>query len=126
MTYVLDASAVLAVLNGEAGAANVLPKLADSVMSLINVVEVGSKLIDRGMSVEAAWEAVDLLGIAMMEFDLPQASEATKLRLYTRRTGLSLADRACLALALRNCAIAVTADRAWANLNVGCQVELIR
>lgn len=126
MTYVLDASAVLAVLNQEAGAANVAPKLANSVMSVVNAVEVGSKLVDRGMTPEAAWEVVDLLGITMAEFDLPLARTATQLRQQTRGGGLSLADRACLALAIRTNAIAVTADRAWTNVGVGCQVELIR
>lgn len=126
MTYVLDASAVLAVLNREAGGAKVVPKLPNSVMSVVNAVEVGSKLIDRGMSAEAAWEAVDLLGITMTEFDLPLASATTKLRQQTRAAGLSLADRACLALAVRDNAIAVTADRAWSNLSGICQVELIR
>lgn len=126
MKFVLDASAALAVLNREPGAEYVVQHLDTSVISTVNAVEVGTKLIDRGMSGDAACEAIAFLNIPVVEFDYALAERAVGLRLSTKHAGLSLADRACLALALREQATAVTADRAWADLDVGCPVELIR
>jgi PIN domain nuclease of toxin-antitoxin system len=126
MTVVLDASAVLALLNGEPGAAMVKEQLPDAVISVVNLVEVGTKLIDNGMSFEAAQEAIELLELAIEEFDLSLAELAIQLRPATKGVGLSLADRACLALAVRLEAVAMTADKVWASVNVGCQIELIR
>jgi ribonuclease VapC len=126
VTVVLDASAVLAVLNQEPGAEAVKGRLAESVMSVVNTVEVGTKLVDRGMTTEAAAIAIELLEIAMVDFDQELAEIAIDLRHKTRAVGLSLADRACLALALREQATAVTADRVWSSIDVGCKIEVIR
>lgn len=126
MKFVLDASAALAVLNREPGAEHVVERLDASLIGAVNAVEVGTKLIDRGMARDAAIEAIAYLNIPVLEFDHGLAERAVGLRLSTRRAGLSLADRACLALALREQATALTTDRAWAGLEVGCPVELIR
>lgn len=126
MSYVLDASAVLAVLNNEDGADAVVPHLSDSKMSQVNAVEVGTKLVDGGMTGEAAREALSLLEIALADFDAELAQSSIALRQATKPAGLSLADRACLALALRENAIALTADKAWASVDIGCKIELIR
>ncbi len=126
MKYVLDASAVLALLNGEAGAEHVIDKLADAGMSTVNAIEVSSKLIDKGMTPELAWEALDLLEIPLHDLDVALARAAAALRNPTKSRGLSLADRACLALADREGAPALTADRKWADLDLPCPVEFIR
>jgi ribonuclease VapC len=126
MTVVLDASAVLAVLNQEPGADLVKERLSESLMSLVNTIEVGTKLVDAGMTAEAAREAIELLEIAMVDLDQRLAEVTVELREATRSVGLSLADRACLALAIREGAVALTADRVWANVEVGCPIELIR
>jgi ribonuclease VapC len=126
MTVVLDASAVLAILNRETGADAVKKNLSQSLMSVVNVVEVGTRLVDGGMTAAAAREAIELLEIGMVDFDQKLADATVELREATRAVGLSLADRACLALALREKAIAVTADRVWAKVDVGCKIELIR
>jgi ribonuclease VapC len=123
---VLDASAVLALLNREAGADVVQSHLADAALSVANAIEIGSKLVDGGMSREAAWEAIELLDIELIELDVELAGLATALRRDTRHKGLSLADRACLATAIREKATALTADRAWAGLNLPCPIEVIR
>lgn len=126
MRVVLDASAVLALLNREAGADVVQSHLADAALSVANAIEIGSKLVDGGMSREAAWEAIELLDIELIELDVELAGLATALRRDTRHKGLSLADRACLATAIREKATAVTADRAWAGLDLPCPIEVIR
>lgn len=126
MSHVLDASAILALLNGEPGAERVSAMLDEAMISSANVIEVGTKLVDSGMGRDAAWAAFGLLGVPVIDLDAGQAEAAIALRAATRRAGLSLADRACLALALREKATAVTTDRAWAKLDLPCPVELIR
>ncbi|WP_309084058.1 type II toxin-antitoxin system VapC family toxin [Chelativorans sp.] len=126
MTFVLDASAVLAFLNGEAGAEEAAARFPGSAMSVVNAIEVGSKLMDRGMTNEAAWEAIELLDVTLVDVDAGLAASATALRKNTRAKGLSLADRVCLALAIREKLPAVTTDRLWASLDIGCPIEVIR
>lgn len=126
MSVVLDSSAVLAIINDEPGAQAVRGRLSGSLMSLVNAIEVGSKLIDKGLSSARAWETLDLLGIDLVTVDMEIAETAAALRSATRDRGLSLADRVCLALAIREGLPALTADRIWAELDLPCHVELIR
>lgn len=126
MRYVLDASAVLAVLNGEPGADFVTDRLSESSLSVVNAVEVASKLVDFGMTPAAAREALDLFGLPTIAFDAGLAALAVDLRPLTSVAGLSLADRACLATAIRLDATALTSDKAWSRITPGCVVEQIR
>lgn len=126
MTCVLDASAVLAVINGEPGGALVKDRLAGASMSIVNAIEVSIKLVDKGLPPGRAWEVLDLLGITFTDLDFSLAAGAVELRSKTRDRGLSLADGVCLALAIREGLPALTADRAWATLDLPCPVELIR
>jgi ribonuclease VapC len=124
---VLDASALLALLQNEPGAEVVADLLTHGVMSAINLSEVVAKLTDHGMPLEAAREAIDGLPIDVHSFDRDAAFAVGELRRATRRAGLSLGDRACLALAAHLGVAAVTADRAWASLGDGiARVTLIR
>ena len=126
MTVVLDASAVLAVLNGEPGGDKVSGRMSGGLMSTVNAVEVGTRLVDAGMTPDIANEAIDLLGMMIVDFDGELAAMATALRPATRKAGLSLADRACLALAAREGLLALTADQLWSSVDVGVEVEMIR
>lgn len=117
---VLDASAVLAVLNNEPGEEKVTPILSESVISTVNLAEVAAKLLEAGMSEASAQIAVSILGIAeIAEFDEKLAWEAARLRPLTKSIGLSFGDRACLALAIQKGLTAVTADKEWSKLTVG-------
>jgi ribonuclease VapC len=124
--YVLDASAVLALLNQEPGQDRVEAVLADSVMSAVNYCEVLGKLIDAGLPEEGAQESVDLLGVEVVNFGADLARLAAELRPATKTVGLSLGDRSCLALGLRQRATVVAAERAWAKLKIGVKIEVIR
>lgn len=126
MKYILDASAVIALLGGEPGYERVEASLADAAICSVNLVEVGTRLIDSGLSIEEMTETTGLLGIQVIAFDEPLAIATAALRSRTKSAGLSLADRACLALAIREEAIALTADRAWGTVDVGCVVEQLR
>lgn len=115
---VLDASAFLAYLFDEPGADVVSEALiAGAVMTTVNFSEVLSKLVDRGVSVDQALSdlrvrgLLDLLEIA--DFTAPLAEEAARLRESARGIGLSLGDRACLALGKLRRLPVVTADSLW-------------
>jgi PIN domain nuclease of toxin-antitoxin system len=124
--YVLDASSVLALLNQESGKDRVEAILAESVINAVNYCEVLGKLIDAGLSEEDAQESADLLGIEVVNFDADLARLAAALRPMTKKMGLSLGDRSCLALGLARHNTVVTAERAWAKLKIGVKIDLIR
>lgn len=123
---VLDSSAILALLHNETGAEVVGKALPDAVVSAVNVAEVTTRLSDRSMSDGNIRIAIDGLSLRIVPFDEAQAYEAGTLRRTTRHAGLSLGDRACLALAARLRLPALTADRVWAELDIGVEVQLIR
>lgn len=124
---VLDASAILTVLNQECGAADVQAAIrAGAIASTVNLSEVVAKLADRGLDEETIREVTEYLQITVVPFDEDQAWRAALLRPSTRSLGLSFGDRACLALAQTLGLPVMTADRAWAKLSVGVTVELIR
>lgn len=122
---ILDSSAVLAALQNETGKEKVETVLDVSAISRINLVEVLTKLVEKGMSIDEAKETFDDLGLKVIEFDEKQSVKAAELRPLTKHLGLSLGDRYCLALAILENLPAVTADKNWANLNL-CRIELIR
>jgi ribonuclease VapC len=124
--YVLDASAVLALLNQEPGMDRVEAVLADSCLGTVNYCEVLGKLIDAGLSEKEARESIELLNVEVIPFDTDMARLAAVLRPTTKKLGLSLGDRSCLALALARHNTAVTAERVWPKLKIGVKIELIR
>ncbi len=123
--FVLDASAVIAFLQGEPGAQQVEGALFEAVLSAVNLVEVAQWVMEvRG---EAA-ARLELQGLPcqVVDFDETQALEAAALRRTTRVRGLSLGDRACLALAKLRGLPVLTADRAWTQVDAGVEIVLIR
>jgi PIN domain nuclease of toxin-antitoxin system len=123
---VFDASAVLALLAGEPGAEVVRASLPNAVISTVNLSEVGAKLADRGVKEPAIRNAISLLGLEVVAFDEAAAYAAAAMRPATRHLGLSLGDRACLALAASRGVPALTTDRNWASLAIGVEVRLAR
>jgi ribonuclease VapC len=122
---ILDSSAILALLLAELGTDKVSAALPGALVSTINFAEVVSKLCERGMPAEDARAVIESIGVEIVDFNLEQAYVAGDLRNSTRSAGLSLGDRACLALArLRNLP-AITADMAWRSLT-GFEIILIR
>lgn len=124
--YVLDASAVLAVIQEEPGSNHIEPHIRSACISTVNLAEVVTKLQERGFSDPEIDEALMLLDLDVRPFEAPSAIHAGKLRNATRHAGLSLGDRACLALTHSLGAIALTTDRAWETLDIGISVELAR
>ena len=93
---VLDASAVLALLNDEPGADCVASYVAAGVICTVNSAEVIGKLIDAGMPEEAAVQVLNILALEVIEFDQDLAVRTGALRPLTKRFGLSLGNRAWL------------------------------
>lgn len=125
---VLDASSLLALLRGEEGALRVAELLVGAAITTVNWCEVIGILARDGFSRAEIQTMLDGLRAERVPFDTDLAFEAGLLLPLTRSVGLSLGDRACLALAMRRRAPAVTADRAWLRIAdaVGVEVEAIR
>lgn len=124
--YVLDASALLAAMLQERGAQHVQDRLVDARIGAVNLSEVVAKLQERGVPDDVVEESLAELNLIIVPFDAEQAVMAGKLRRDTRAAGLSLGDRACLALAVMLGAIAITTDSAWRNLTLPVEIELAR
>jgi len=123
---VADASAVLALLIGEPFTEFDPQRIANASISAVNLSEVLARLLELGMPESEVETAVAKLDLRVVAFDEMHARDAAHLRAATRHAGLSLGDRACLALGNRLGCPVVTGDRAWASLDVGVEVVLIR
>ena len=123
---VLDASALLAVMLEERGAEKVRELLPGAIIGAVNLAEVVAKLQERGVPDEEIDRAIARLDLPVIPFDTAQAMVAGKLRARTRSLGLSLGDRACLALAVVRRTPAVTMDRGWSALDIGAEVIVAR
>lgn len=117
---------MLAVLLGERGSDAVIPILQGSLLSLVNLVEVHTRMIQLGAAAPHAWSRILSFNCEICPITQTQARIAAELATKTRPFGLSLGDRACLALALDRKATVYTADREWKNLNLGLEIEVIR
>jgi ribonuclease VapC len=125
-SYVLDASALLCLLQAEPGADRVAEALPDAQIGAVNFSEVVAKLAEAGIEEKEIDSFVDTLQLKVVPFDQEQARLAGLLRVATRRFGLSLGDRACLALASLHDAVALTCEKSWIKVEAACVVELIR
>lgn len=100
--------------------------LVGSIQSSVNYSEVMARCLDRDMDAEFAEQQIARLHIETIPFSAADARLTAALRATTRHRGLSLGDRACLALALREGAPVLTADRQWQGLDIGIDIRLIR
>lgn len=124
--FVLDASALLAAIFDEPGGSRVTQVAGQSILSAVNLSEVVARLQDKGYTDALANETLDGLDLTAIPFDEGLAIAAGRLRAPTRHLGLSFGDRACLALGKHLGATVLTADRAWADLDLGVTIEVIR
>ena len=127
MSVVFDSSALLAIAFEEKGADVAARRLSGGIISAVNASEVVARFVDLGVSGEDARASLLGFGLEIRLFDTALAVAAGLLRAATREKGLlSLGDRACMALAMREQVGIVTAERAWATLDLGVEIELIR
>jgi PIN domain nuclease of toxin-antitoxin system len=123
---VLDSSAVLAVFFHEPGGDAVVPILERGLLSTVNLAEVHTRMLDRGSNPQQAWDWISALNREICYFTAEQARRAAELKAITRPYGLSLGDRACLALAIDRKATVYTTDKVWKELPLGLKIEVIR
>lgn len=123
---VLDASALLAALHREPGGELVEARLEQAALSAVNLAEVMQRSVARGVAVEGLANDLAALGVTVVPFTAEDAELSATLWPQTRHLGLSLGDRACLALALRLGLPAMTADRAWIQLELSVKIQVVR
>ncbi len=127
MNVVLDASALLALLHNEKGADRVERAILNkAVISSVNWAEVTQKAIAKNINIDNLSNELVELGLSFFSFDLQQAHIAGSLWLQTKDLGLSLGDRACLALAIHLDLPVLTADTIWKQANIGVHIQLVR
>lgn len=125
-TRALDTSVIMAVLLGEPGQ-DVAARLAPgSVLSSVNLAEIVTKCVEKAVPPEVAQRYIRDSNIQVLGFEAEHAILTGELFKSVKKGILSLGDRACLATAVRLGATAVTADRAWTELDLPCAIELIR
>jgi PIN domain nuclease of toxin-antitoxin system len=123
---VLDSSALLAALFEEPGRERVRAAFGSAMMSIVNALEVVSRFVRDGHDADQAAVWLTKTALTIEPIDWHQTMIAARLAPIGRQFGLSLGDRVCLALAIaRDCPV-LTADRAWAKLDIGVDIELIR
>jgi PIN domain nuclease of toxin-antitoxin system len=124
---VLDSSAILAIVNAEPGHEKLTEELlAGAVASTVNLAEVQTKLVSRGWSPDLAWQDANGFLSEAVTFEPEHARLAGDLVLTTKHLGLSLGDRACLALAIALDAPVYTTDKSWKNLKLNVPIHVIR
>lgn len=125
--FVLDASALLTILLAERGAQRTLEAMRQgAALGTVNLADVVARTCETGASEDEIREQIAKFGLEIIPFDEELAYQAGLLRPLTRRFGLSLSDRACLALGLHLGLPVVTVDAAWAGLQLGVQIEVVR
>ena len=122
---VLDASALLAMLKGEKGAAKIAGAIAGARISAVNYAEVVSHFVHAGMPEREVDAMLDPLPMTVVPVDKALAQLAGRLRAVTAGAGLSLGDRCCLALARRDGLPAWTSDLAWKTIADAVAVKVV-
>jgi ribonuclease VapC len=125
-TCVLDASALLAMLQTEPGGDEVQALLETAAICSVNWSEVAQKALDWQAEIEGLRQELEALGLEILPLTAPLAETTARLRPSTRQAGLSLGDRACLALAAVLGLPAVTADRVWPDLGLPIEIRVVR
>ena len=124
----MDASALLALSHGERGYEVVedFIQTQECVISSVNIAEVGSKLVDKGLTEKDLPRILNQYQVGIIDFSAEQAIRSAAIRNLTRRSGLSLGDRACFALAQLMEGFVVTTDRAWSDVEEVLSVKVIQ
>ncbi|HEY4591401.1 MAG TPA: type II toxin-antitoxin system VapC family toxin [Thermoanaerobaculia bacterium] len=123
---VLDASALLAMLQEEPGGDVVQELLETAAISSVNWSEVVQKSLERQMEIDGLRHDLEALGLEILPFTGVLAETTARLRSATRQAGLSLGDRACLALAAVLGLPAITTDRIWPDLGLPIKIRVVR
>ena len=122
----MDSSAVVAALLEEPGGEEMARRDGPFLISTVNLCEVLERLAVGSAAEAPTLAMLEDLGLVLVDFTPDLAAIAARLKASTRSVGLSLGDRACLALALRERTPVLTGDRAWSKVDVGVEIVMIR
>jgi ribonuclease VapC len=125
-SVVLDASAVIALMHGEKGHEIVRRHLEGAMILAINYSEVLKKAVEGGGSLNAAHYHLENLSLTVVPFDEHLAVKTAELWTAGRKAGLSMADRACIALAIDRKAKVITADKDWKKTGIDVAMVMFR
>ncbi|AHJ29435.1 type II toxin-antitoxin system VapC family toxin [Nodularia spumigena CS-584] len=123
---VVDASAILALLNQETGSEEISQFIDNAAISAVNLSEVIAKLAEAGIPAEDIRQILGNLNLEVIPFNEEQAFKAGMMRPATKSIGLSFGDRACLALGIFLNQPVLTTDRLWGSLSVGIEIRVVR
>lgn len=123
---VVDASAVLALLNQETGSEEISQVIGNAAISAVNLSEVIAKLAEAGIPEEDIRQILFNLNLEVILFNEEQGLKAGMMRPATKSMGLSFGDRACLALGIYFNQPVITTDRLWGSLNLGIEIRVVR
>jgi PIN domain nuclease of toxin-antitoxin system len=126
LACVLDASALLALLHSEPGYEIVEQYLNQACVSSVNWCETVQKAVAKGIRTDELREGLETLELQIVPFTAEDAELTAHLWAQTKSIGLSLGDRACLALGLRLGVSVFTTDRVWSSLAIGVVINVIR
>ena len=122
----IDASALLALLRDEPGAAVTAEHLRRSCLSSVNLSEVLEQVLHKERGVDRVLALLKNWQVEIVAFDAHQAGIAADIKHQIGTANLCFADRACLALARSREIPALTADREWSSLPLDVAVIQIR
>jgi len=124
--WLVDASALLAAVHNETGGAYVEQHISRCCISSVNWSEVLQKLQVAGVNISQIESSLKALGLCIIDFTENDAHLAALIWVDCKKSGLSLADRACLATGMRLKTTIITADKVWARLKIEASIKLIR
>ena len=123
---ILDASAIIAVFKGEPGAERVEEVAQAARLSALTIAEIATWLTMNDVPADRAYIAMNQFRLTVEPFHHARALAAGFLAARTKHRGLSLADRACLALAVELKMPVMTGDRAWRDIDLGVEIRFFR
>jgi ribonuclease VapC len=126
--YIADSSVIIALIRGERLEERVALLAAQKrmVISAVNYAEVMQVAVRKLPDAAKSVASVESLDLNVVEFTKHQSITAARLWPATCHLGLSLGDRACLALAEERKMPVLTTDRIWAKLDLGIKIEIVR
>jgi len=123
---VFDSSVVIAILKQERGFESAESSLSDALISTVNLLEVATYLARNSVPSETIQEVLASFPIQVMPFDESLALQTGCLYYSCKHLGLSLGDRACLALAMSRKLPVLTVDKVWSKLELNIQIQVLR
>lgn len=124
--YVFDSSVIVAILERERGYENALPFLEKAIASTVNIAEVATRFAIKGIPEDYVQKLIKSTNIQLHTYGEDVALVTGMLVQQTKSFGLSLGDRACIALGITKKLPILTADRIWQKLDIPVQIKLMR